>query len=787
MHLALALLAQEVDRDGNLGFLLDFPPLLHALGVARLSNLKSLGLSLTLQNIMVLVLVGLASDCLVRFLECRRSLKLAQKSAQSAVESDEKNSSEESSTKIEGDATEASEKEGDDSSAGGSDEQTSSEESSAKIEGDATKASEKEDDDSSSESDSDEDEDDSDSDSEDDDDDEDSNSDKSKKKKSKKDDKSEKDAKSKKEETWTEYYNRFKPLLKCLVPPKDNRKIQLCYLISVMCLFVGRYLNFLLPTIGASITDQVFAGGFPYMEVIAYWALSLTRGSLIMGLIEGLVEGEVDGFSYKRLVQRNYAHVMQLDQNFHTGNGSGGVKSDMEASFGLSGVWNDVIVYLVPGLVDGVMAFVVLCNRFNSSVALLMAMTSCAYVCLRMYTAGLYVASRRKARKAEKKQEKIMDESLRGWTSLASFNMFSYWETRFQKSVEKHMVKNRAYRVLYAYLSAASSLLLPTCYLALNLLILAKIQAGQATPGDFVFFVQYWGRICGPMANITHIYRYVLDQFTGSEKSCDLLAKEAKVKDKEGALSLSNVQGHVELDNAALSFGEKKALNGVTLSVSAGETIGVVGKTGSGKSSLMNMIRRVYDVDSGSITIDGKDVRDVTQSSIRENISVVPQQPFFFNTTIMNNLRYARPSATDEEIHEVCRAACIHDQIMKFPKGYKSIVGDNGIKLSGGEQQRIAIASALLKKAPIMIMDEATSAVDTETELHIQSALKNIHGRQTTFVVAHRLSTITKADQIIVLEEGKISERGTHKELRDNGGLYSRLWKAMVQVMNDDE
>jgi len=263
----------------------------------------------------------------------------------------------------------------------------------------------------------------------------------------------------------------------------------------------------------------------------------------------------------------------------------------------------------------------------------------------------------------------------------------------------------------------------------------------------------------------------------------ELFQTKPTIVDAPGAKPLKLGDGVVRFDNVSFAYDERKpTLTDVSFVVPSGKTVALVGETGGGKSTILKLIDRFYEVTSGSISIDGQDIRQVTLDSLRERIGVVPQEPMLFNDTIMNNIRYARLSATDEEVHEACRAAAIHDKIKTFPDGYDSKVGDRGVKLSGGEKQRVAIARAILKRPDIILLDEATSAVDTETEQLIQEGFKTLCQDRTTFVVAHRLSTIMKADHIVVVMNGKIVEQGSHDELIHTNGKYHDLWSKQIFV-----
>jgi ABC-type multidrug transport system fused ATPase/permease subunit len=280
------------------------------------------------------------------------------------------------------------------------------------------------------------------------------------------------------------------------------------------------------------------------------------------------------------------------------------------------------------------------------------------------------------------------------------------------------------------------------------------------------------------LAYLSAQYRWLVSDLVDAERLLYLFNSKPSITEKENATILKSGDGRVIFNDVNFAYDTRlSTLKGVNITVEPGTTIALVGRTGSGKTTILRLLLRLYDVTSGRIEIDGQDIRDITLSSLRDTIGVVPQDPVLFNASILENLRYARPAATDEEIQEACRAAAIHEKILTFVDGYNTTVGENGVKLSGGELQRIAIARVFLKQSPVLLLDEATSAVDSETESEIQIALDRLRARRTTFVIAHRLSTIVGADRILVLHEGQVVESGSHQELVNKGGRYQTLWE----------
>jgi subfamily B ATP-binding cassette protein MsbA len=371
----------------------------------------------------------------------------------------------------------------------------------------------------------------------------------------------------------------------------------------------------------------------------------------------------------------------------------------------------------------------------------------------------------------------LLQESISGVRVVKSFAREDYEIERFQNQNNLNFKANMKSVQL-------SSLLTPTVEFLAAVIVAVilwfggyQVVNGALTAGALVAFLTYAVNLANPVKRISRVYGTINKAMAAAERVFNVLDTEEKLKDKPNAIELPKISGDVQFDH--VSFGYKKdvdVLHDLTLEAKPGQVIAFVGPSGAGKSTIANLIPRFYDVTAGSIKIDGIDIRDVTIRSLREQIGVVPQETMLFSGTVKDNIRYGRLDATDEEIIEAAKAANAHNFIMHLADGYETKIGERGITLSGGQRQRIAIARAILKNPRILILDEATSALDTESEEIVQEALDKLMIGRTSFVIAHRLSTIINADKIIVLDNGKVTESGTHKELMQTGGLYSHLY-----------
>jgi ABC-type transport system involved in Fe-S cluster assembly fused permease/ATPase subunit len=473
---------------------------------------------------------------------------------------------------------------------------------------------------------------------------------------------------------------------------------------------------------------------------------------------------------------------MNLSMDYHTSKSTGRVAKAIEQGSNLSYMLNS-FYNTFPIFIDFFIAIVYLSAEFDATMGFIILATSMVHVYV-AYKGNLRtVQIERQVNESSRVENETLYDSITNWQTVAYHNRQKYEEERYAASVWKAIRSQRAFLDTLDVVGFMESCVMEAGLVAAASLVAVRIANGTAKFSSFVFLVSYWGTIKSPMTMLAWNIREATTHVIDAEWLYQLIQTKPSVRDKEGAAKVRLEGGRVEFKDVSFSYGpERPIIRGMTFTAEPGQSVALVGETGSGKSTTLKLLYRFYDVTQGSISIDGQDLRDVALSSLRDMLGAVPQDPSVFDQTLMENILYARPGATEADAVEACKAARIHHQIMKFPDGYGTRLGERGVRLSGGELQRLAIARVILRQPKIVVLDEATSAVDSETEALIQQAIGALSAGRTVFMIAHRLSTVVNADLILVIDQGQVVERGSHRELLALGGKYARLWNMQTLV-----
>ncbi|WP_302476747.1 ABCB family ABC transporter ATP-binding protein/permease [Ruegeria arenilitoris] len=480
----------------------------------------------------------------------------------------------------------------------------------------------------------------------------------------------------------------------------------------------------------------------------------------------------------RALALETFQHIHQLSMRYHVTRRTGGLSRIIERGVkGVEFLLRFLLFSIGPLILELLLVAVVLMWLFDVWYLVVVAVTIALYIWFTFTVTEWRVKLRREM------NDQDTEANQRAIDSLLNFETVKYFNAE-RREAERYDVSMKAYaqaalKTAYslAFLNFGQSFLITCGLIGVMVLAAIGVQNGQLTVGDFVMVNAYMIQITVPLNFLGTVYREIRQALVDMGQMFQLLEQPAEVVDKPDAKPLQITEGRVELDDVHFGYDpDREILRGVSLVVPGGQTVAIVGATGSGKSTIGRLLFRFYDVTQGALRIDGQDVRDVTQESLHAAIGVVPQDTVLFNDTIRYNIAYGREGASQAEIEAAAKAAQIHDFIISLPEGYETKVGERGLKLSGGEKQRVGIARTLLKNPPILLLDEATSALDTDTEQDIKDALARAGEGRTVITIAHRLSTIAESDQIVVLEKGEIIEQGTHDELLRREGRYAQLW-----------
>ncbi|SJM32948.1 ABCB family ABC transporter ATP-binding protein/permease [Mesorhizobium delmotii] len=525
----------------------------------------------------------------------------------------------------------------------------------------------------------------------------------------------------------------------------------------------------------------------PVMLVIAYNVVRLVQ--LGFNQLRDALFARVGQYAVRQLAFRTFIHMHQLSLRFHLERRTGGLSRIIErGTKGIETIVRFTVLNTLPTILEFALTAAIFAVTYGWKYVAVVAVTVWLYIWFTIRASDWRIVIRRDMNDSDTDASTKAIDSLLNFETVKYFNNESMEAERFDRSMARYETAATRIWTSLGWLNFGQGVIFGLGTVIVMCLSALEVQAGTQTVGDFVFINAMLIQLSVPLNFIGFIYREIRQGLTDIEQMFDLLDVPQEIVDRPGARPLVVGAGKVEFRDVQFSYDpNRKILKGISFEVPAGKTVAIVGPSGAGKSTISRLLFRFYDIQGGKILIDGQDIRDVTQESLRAAIGMVPQDTVLFNDTIAYNIRYGRVDASEEDVHKAAELAQIGPFIERLPDGYRSMVGERGLKLSGGEKQRVAIARTILKAPPILMLDEATSALDSHTEQEIQAALDLVSKGRTTIVIAHRLSTVISADEIIVLQDGQIAERGTHAALMRKAGLYASMWDRQREATEAEE
>ncbi|MDP4925242.1 MAG: ABC transporter ATP-binding protein/permease, partial [Alphaproteobacteria bacterium] len=573
--------------------------------------------------------------------------------------------------------------------------------------------------------------------------------------------------------------------------PRGDNKIRVRIGAAFACLIVAKSSNMVTPLLYGAAVDLVNGdSGF------AMSALMFLVGGYALARLGQQVFSEAKQYLFAKVAQRAvrgaalnaFRYLHKLSLQFHMDRQTGGMTRAIDrGAKGIEFLLTIAFFEVLPLFVEVVFVSIIMWHLFGGFYAGVTFLTVAAYVYFTIRVTEWRIRFRREMNTADEAAATRAVDSLLNYETVKYFNAEDVEAARYDSAMADYEVMAVRSHTSLSVVNIGQGTIIAFGLMAVMAMAGADIQKGNLTVGDFVAVNTYLLQLYLPLNFLGWVYRELRQALVDMERMFGLLDEEPGIADKPAAKPIKIDGGEVVFDNVHFAYGDRPILKGVSFTVKPGKRVAIVGPSGSGKTTISRLLFRFYDPVSGAVLLDGHDLRDVTQASVRAAIGVVPQDTVMFNSTIGYNIGYGRNGASRDDIAAASKMASIDQFIAGLPDGYETMVGERGLKLSGGEKQRVAIARAILKKPSIFLFDEATSALDSRTEKEIQHALDTVSKSQTTLVIAHRLSTIVNADEIIVLAEGEIVERGTHRQLLSQKGLYAQMWERQSSGFQDDD
>jgi ABC-type transport system involved in Fe-S cluster assembly fused permease/ATPase subunit len=572
--------------------------------------------------------------------------------------------------------------------------------------------------------------------------------------------------------------------------PRDGLELRVRVVLALVLLIAGKLVNITIPFFYKAAVDalsgpaaaQAGAIAVPIVIIFGYGAARVMSQGF--NELRNAVFAKVAQRAVRQLALSVFRHIHALSLRFHLERRTGGLARAVErGTAGIEFLLSFMLFNVVPTVFEIVVVCAILWRLYNWAFAVVTLATIVTYIAFTFLVTDWRIRFRREmnARNSEANTKSV--DSLLNYETVKYFANEAHEAERYDRALhayERAAVKSET---TLALLNVGQGVVIAAGLIGVMILAAEGVAAGQMTVGDFVLVNAYLLQLYQPLNFLGMVYRNIKQSLTDLEQMMSLLKIAPEIEDRPGAPALAVRQGAVAFRHVDFRYDIRRGILGdVDFVVPPGATLAIVGPSGAGKSTIARLMFRFYDVDQGAIEIDGQDIRDITQDSLRRSIGVVPQDTVLFNDTIFYNIAYGRPGAGRAEVEAAARRAHIHDFVAGLPDGYETMVGERGLKLSGGEKQRVAIARVVLKAPKILIFDEATSALDTKTEREIQASLAEVAADHTTLVIAHRLSTVVDADQILVLDGGRIVERGHHRELLARGGVYAAMWARQQEA-----